>query len=258
MGARHRIGLRQVRALKHGEIVWDSVVRGFGARRQKGDAISYVLFYRTAEGRQRWFTIGKHGAPWTPETARVEAKHLLGDVAQKRDPAADKWTVRNAKTIAELCDLYLAEVESGRMLTRRRTQKKASTLALDRGRVARHIKPLLGQQSVAAVTRRDIEIFMHDVAGGKTAGITKTKARGLARVRGGQGTANRTVGLLGAIFSFAVRQGMRPDNPVHGLVRPADGKRERRLTDTEYALLGAALLKAAAADGHRRFRLCDF
>ena len=33
-------------ALNRGEIIWDFSVRGFGARRQKGDAISYVLFYR--------------------------------------------------------------------------------------------------------------------------------------------------------------------------------------------------------------------
>jgi hypothetical protein len=56
------IGLREVRALGPGEIVWDASVPGFGARRQKGAAVAYVLKYRTAEGRQRWHTIGRHGA----------------------------------------------------------------------------------------------------------------------------------------------------------------------------------------------------
>ena len=37
---------------------------------------------------------------------------------------------------------------------------------------------------------------------------------------------------------------MRPDNPVHGVMRPADGRRERRLTDEEYASLGKALRDA--------------
>jgi integrase len=132
-------------------------------------------------------------------------------------------------------------------VTRFRTLKKASTIALDRGRIARHIKPLLGQFRVAAINRQDVEAFLHDVAEGKTATSVKTKARGLARVRGGRATANRTVGLLGGIFTYAVRHGMRQDNPVHGLVRPADGRRNRRLSDAEYQFLGSALARANEA-----------
>jgi integrase len=247
MTVRSRIGLRQVRSLKPGETIWDQSLTGFGARRQMSPAVSYILFYRTKEGRQRWFTIGRHGAPWTPETARQEARRLLGDVARKRDPAAEKRAARIAQTVAELCDVYLADAEAGRLITRRGTQKKASTLAIDKGRISRHIKPLLGQLKVAAVTREDVEGFMNDVAEGKTVSNTKTKPRGLARVRGGQGAANRAVGLLGAIFTYAVRYRMRPDNPVHGVVRPADGRRDRRLTDAEYKALGSALRKAEAA-----------
>jgi hypothetical protein len=61
MASKQRIGLRQVRALKPGETIWDASLAGFGAGRQRGNAVSYVLFYRTKEGRQRWFTIGRHG-----------------------------------------------------------------------------------------------------------------------------------------------------------------------------------------------------
>ncbi len=248
MAARTRIVLRQVRSLKLGQTKWDKSLPGFGARRQQSDAVAYVLKYRTAEGRQRWFTIGQHGAPWTPDTARAEAKRLLGDVAHKADPAAEKRAKRNAKTVGELCDLYLSDAEAGRFMTRRRTPKKATTLATDRGRIERHIKPLLGRRTVAAVTREDIEAFMYDVTVGKTAGKTKTtKKRGLANVRGGKGTASRTVGLLGAIFSYAVRHRMRADNPVHGVTRPADGRRERRVSDGEYKALGNALRQADAA-----------
>ena len=259
MAVRSRIGLRQVRSLKPGETIWDRSLTGFGARRQKSDAVAYVLFYRTREGRQRWFTIGRHGAPWTPETAREEARRLLGDVAHQRDPASEKRRARNAQTVAELCDLYFADAEAGRLVTRRRTQKKASTLAIDKGRIARHIKPLLGQLRVAAVTREDVECFLHDVTEGKSATSTKTKPRGLARVRGGKGAANRAVGLLGAIFSYAVRRRMRSDNPVHGVMRPADGRRDRRLTDAEYEALGSALRKGRCgkhlAPGNRRCSL---
>jgi hypothetical protein len=63
MASTQRIGLRQVRALEPGEIIWDSSLPGFGARRQRSKAVSYVLFYRTEEGRQRWYTIGRHRCP---------------------------------------------------------------------------------------------------------------------------------------------------------------------------------------------------
>ncbi|HEX9324179.1 MAG TPA: site-specific integrase [Xanthobacteraceae bacterium] len=244
MGER-KIGLREVRALKLGQTIWDAAVAGFGARRQRSQTVSYVLIYRTQEGRQRWHTIGRHGSPWTPETARAEALRLLGHIVDGADPAAIKQASRQAATVTELCDLYLADAEAGRLLTRRKVPKKLSTLAIDRGRIERHIKPLLGQFKVAAVTREDVDRFMHDVAAGKTAGNTKTaRKRGLARVRGGKAAATRAVGLLGAIFTYAVRHGMRPDNPAHGVTRFADTKRERRLSNDEYRMLGDALRRA--------------
>src|SRR5712691_11783408 len=247
MVERKRIGLREARALGPGEIIWDAAVAGFHARRQKGPAVTYAVFYRTKQGRQRWHKIGRHGAPWTPDKAREEAVRILGGVADGADPAAEKRAIRAANTVAELCDQYLADAETGRVLTRSKEPKKASTLAIDRGRVERHIKPLLGRLTVASVTRDDVERFLHDVAEGKTAGKSKTaKKRGLARVTGGQTAATRAVGLLGAIFTYAVRRRMRLDNPSHGVERFADGRRERRLSDEEYAALGEALRKADA------------
>lgn len=245
MGVRKRIGLKDVRALKPGEIIWDATVGGFHARRQKSATVSYIVVYRNSEGRQRWQTIGRHGSPWTPDTAREAATRILGHVVAGVDPAAERKAKRKAASVAALCDLYIADAEAGRLLTRSKAAKKASTIATDKGRIERHIKPLLGTMKVAAVTREDVDGFMHAIAEGRTAARTKTgKKRGLANVRGGKGTASRTVGLLGAIFSYAVRHRMRPDNPVRGVTRFADGSRRRRLSDTEYKMLGTALEKA--------------
>src|ERR1700738_5161585 len=119
MGER-RIGLREIRALGPGETIWDAAVPAFGARRQKGPGIAFVLKFRTSEGRQRWHTIGRHGAPWTPDTAREEAKRLLGEVSKGADPASEKTAKRKAATVAEVCDLYWKDAEAGRLLTRRR------------------------------------------------------------------------------------------------------------------------------------------
>jgi integrase len=250
------IGLRDVRALPENGEVWDGGtegVAGFGARRQRSEAIAYVVMYRTAEGRFRRYTIGRHGAPWNPESARKEAKLILGTVAKGGDPAAEKREKRQAATVAELCDLYVADAEAGRLLTRRGVAKKASTLTTDKSRIERHIKPLLGTMKVPTVTRADVERFMHDVAEGETAQRVKlAKKRALSNVRGGKGAASRTLGLLGAIFTYAERKRMVAENPVRGVIRYADGKRERRLSDAEYAALGKGLAKVAEPPPQRK------
>lgn len=241
MAERKRIGLREVRALTPGQIVYDSQVPGFAAQRQR-DAVSYVVRYRTTAGRQRWHTIGRHGAGWTPDTARAEAQRILGEVVKGGDPHGDKRTKRHALTVAGLCDRYWSDVTAGRMLLRSGRTKKPSTLISDHGRIERHIKPELGQIAVAALTKQDVQKFMNAVAEGKTAARSKTSdPRGWSNVRGGRGTATRTVALLGGILSYAVEQGLRADNPVHGVRKFAGNKRERRLSDGEFAALGEGL-----------------
>jgi hypothetical protein len=74
----------------------------------------------------------------------------LGDIIKSGDPAADKAASRSAMTMAELCELYLAEAEADRLLTRRKIAKKESAMVSDRGRIARHIEPILGRMTVAA------------------------------------------------------------------------------------------------------------
>ena len=150
------ITLRTIANLSQNSIAGDhgkGAVSGFGVRRQSGNAVSYVIKYRTVDGRQRWATVGRHGAPWTPDLARAEAKRVLGEVVGGGDPARVKLEARMAATVAELCDAYLEAAKAGRILTRRKAVKKAATLDGDRGRIERHIKPLLGSLKVAAVTR---------------------------------------------------------------------------------------------------------
>jgi integrase len=159
------------------------------------------------------------------------------------DPARDKKARQQAETLAQLCDLYLAEAREGRLLTRRRLPKKMSTLYTDELRIARHIKPLLGNLKVTSVQQEDVERFLYQVATGETAAAARHGYE-RSRARGGMGTASRTTGLLGAIFTFAIKRRIRADNPVRGVERPADRKRDRRLSDDEYAALGRALREA--------------
>src|ERR1700722_1047250 len=87
---------------------FDTDLAGFALRVSPDGAKSYAVKYRAA-GVQRWLTIGRHGSPWTPESARKEALRILSEAAQGRDPAAKKAADRRALTFAELCDIYIAE-----------------------------------------------------------------------------------------------------------------------------------------------------
>jgi len=246
-----KIGLTEVRDLPPNSELFDGgkgAVAGFGIRRQRSEAVAYVILFRTAEGRSRRLTIGRHGAPWTPETARAKAKAILAEAAGGADPATAKKELRDAPTVSELCERYMTAAHAGRLPTRRGGSKKASTLAADKSRIDSHVLPLLGNRKARSITTADLEAFMHDVADGKTHRREKLeKARAFRNVRGSMGAASRTIGMLGAIFAYAVKIGICTDNPARGVLRPADGKRERRLSDDEFALLHNGLSKAAEA-----------
>ena len=130
-----KIGLAAVRAMGPNTEIFDAgpgAIPAFGARRRAGTAVSYFVMFRTESGTLRRFTIGKHGAPWTPDTARDKARDVLAEAAKGNDAAAQKQAARKAMTVAELCDRYLADAEAGRILGRGGLPKKASTLTLDR------------------------------------------------------------------------------------------------------------------------------
>jgi integrase len=139
---------------------------------------------------------------------------------------------------------YLNAAEKGLILGKGGRAKKQSTLYTDKGRIERHILPLLSKKKVRDLTLPDITRFMRDVAKGETAADIKTGLRGRAIVRGGTGAAARTVGLLGGILSFAVSEGVIAANPARGVKRPRDQRREVRLTLEQYKTLGKALDKA--------------
>jgi integrase len=239
---------RNVEAAKPEEkryVIWDTEKKGFGVRVETSGLKSFIIRYRVGQGGRnsvaREMVIGRFGN-WAPEKARVEAGRILNAVDNGQDPALERDQKRKELNVAELCDFYLVEGTAN---------KKASTLSIDKGRVERHIKPLLGGRLVTEVRTKDITRFMQDVANGKTADDVRTKLRGRAIVEGGKGTASRTVGLLGGIFSFAVKQELRPDNPVRGVERYKDGKGERFLSSSELTALGEALRSAEVAGANK-------
>jgi hypothetical protein len=221
-------------------IYWDDELRGFGLRIKPSGVRSFLIQYRNQDRLSRKYTFGKYGA-LTPEQARKEARKLLGGVARGADPSAEKKAASRAMNVRELCESYLKEAKAGRVLNRSGRPKKLSTLKTDEGRIKRHIVPLLGARKVSSLTRQVIQRFMFDVAAGSTAADVKTRSRGRAIVRGGRGTASRTVGLLGGVLTFAMREGVVDSNPARGVERYADQRRDRILSMEEWKALGRAL-----------------
>jgi len=227
-------------------LVRDSEVKGFVLVVTPAGAKSYAVDYRAGSGRnapKRRLTIGKHGSPWTPETARIEAKRLLAEVAAGRDPATARQEERNALTFGELIDLYVAEGAG---------HKKPSTLKADRGRIEHHLRPLLGKLRADRIGRAEIERMRNAVAAGKTAEkVASAERRRPGSIAiGGKGAAAQCVALVSSIYAFAIGRGLCADNPARGVKKAPVRKVERFLSEAEIAQLAEALDAEALRSGN--------
>ncbi len=185
-------------------IVWDTECKGFGLLVLPTGIKSYIYKYRTAEGQQRRITIGQHGA-LTPDQARKTAEDHREVVRGGGDPLGEKRALREAMTIGDILDAYLASEDFA--------NKAASTQPIDRGRIERHLRPLLGRKHVHLVTENDVKRAFAAIRDGKTAVDVKTGTRGRARVRGGEGAAKMAIAVLKVIFNWAVRARMMTESP---------------------------------------------
>lgn len=216
-GATRGITKSVVDGLKPGNLVFDDRVAGFGVRCQRASKV-YIVKTRV-KGRQRWITIGRHGSPWTAESARAKAKALLGEIAAGGDPASVRDHEKTAGTFAEFADRYLSEYAA--------TKKKPRSVDADRTNLELNILPALGRRRLMEIDRRDIAKLHHDL---------RTKP----------GAANRCLSLLSKMFNLAERWGLRPDasNPVRHVDRYPERKMERFLSSAEMAAIGAVLKRA--------------
>jgi integrase len=226
--------------------VWCGSTPGFGVRVYPSGRKMFIAEVRVGRAQRR-MTIGAYG-PFTVEQARERADTIIRAASDGRDPQREKQEARQAITVAELCDEYMQAARTGLVVTRFKSAKSPGTVAIDEGRIARHIVPLIGSIPARDLRRVDVQRMVDQIAAGNTAATVKTKARGKAVVTGGAGTAAKAVGLLGGIYTWAQRRGHVPEgqNPAHRIEKAAAKAKDRVLSADELRALGAVLESRAA------------
>ena len=119
--------------------------------------------------------------------------------------------------------------------------KRASSWKIDAMNLNRHVRPLVGHLPVMNIRKSDIAQMLTDIIDGRTAGNIRTGWRGLARVRGGRGSAERVLTSLKAMLNWAIAQDLISTNPAKGLSVPKASSKERFLSDAEASRLFATL-----------------
>ena len=196
--------------------MWDDEIAGFGVRLNPGGTKTYIFQYRNKLRKERRFKIGVHGRITTKQ-AREQARILFNKVAMGEDPSEIKKTQEIQKKI-----YYIADLAEEYFTLHAIPNKKERNAKEDRALYTGYILPNFGFFDVQTITFRDIEIWR----------LTMQHKR----IR-----ANRVLALLSTMFSLAVKWGWCDRNPVIGVTRYPENKRDRWLRDEELDRLWQAL-----------------
>jgi integrase len=207
-------------------LVYDAAAPGLAVRLRGGGA-SYVYRYRDTAGRERQLSLGRVGA-LTLAQARKAANLRTSDRVRGKDPAGARDAAREAAlTVADVAELYLADLEERAGLGMKRG--RLSTAAEFRRLAERHLLPRLGAVRMVDLDEKAVEALHRAMAATP-------------------GQANRALTLLSAVVGFAEKRKLRPlgANPCRVVSRYEERGVRGRLTLAELARLGEAMREAEA------------
>ncbi|WP_372784549.1 tyrosine-type recombinase/integrase [Phenylobacterium sp.] len=243
MGKRTAMTDREAQAAKPGAWLWDGNVSGFGLRVTPGGVKTFMFRYRV-NGVQKFAKIGRYGenpGEKSVKDARDQAKVWAGMVANGKDPMG----AREAETLTDLADFYLKDYAPARGL--KPITVKAAEIVL---------KPMLatmGGKRVSEITPADIRRAHSEAKTRKVRPVSAKAARAAARAKAKGEViplspppaptihqANRLLVVLSKMFSLAIEQGWRTDNPCRGVSKYKISRRERYFAEDEIGQLLAA------------------
>ena len=201
-------------------VIYDTEVAGFGLRVTAAGARSFILNYRTRGGKERRYTIGD-ATNWQCTAARKIAKEIRRKLPDGYDPLATIEAERGAKTVAGMCARFIED---------HLPELRAKTAADYRSMIEREILPAIGRLKLVDVKPDDID------------GLHRKISRGHGEHKARPYRANRVAALLSKMFNVAVhRWQWLSANPVRGLRRNQEDKRQRYLINGELQRLTEAL-----------------
>jgi len=200
-------------------MVWDTEIRGFGARVWQSGKIVYLLRYRNKYKQQRKYTIGTHGEI-TPDQARSIAQQCKAEIAKGNDPAQLKAENRTSLTVADLCQRFITEYSVKR--------HKPNTHANYRFNIEKWVLPRIGKMKIDAVQRKDMVAIHYAIS------------KDFPQV------ANRIIAILSKMFNLAEAWGIRENNsnPCRHVEKNSANAKERFLSNQEISTLNDVLQHA--------------
>ena len=131
--------------------LWDKALPEFGVRVTQGGTKSYIYQYRLG-GRgsiSRRFTIGRHRAPWTAQSARNKSLCLAKQVAKGKDPV-EKRRERHRKQVELRFDRYVELFTEEYLKQRWKDWSRISSM------LVRYAVPAIGTKRISEVRRSDL------------------------------------------------------------------------------------------------------